>query len=381
MVHATIRRFGAIRALVLSGFLGIGLIASTAVPALGNSNTWTPTGSMTTARTGHTATLLANGGVLVAGGGNTTILLGAELYNQATGKWTATGSMTTARTHHTATLLTNGEVLVVGGLSNGGSPTGTSCTNTAEIYNPSTGHWATTGSMTTARGNHTATLLPNGRVLVAGGLCSGGFTYPDNSAELYDPSTGTWKATGSMNVARANTAATLLTNGHVLTEGGNGTSSGARSAELYNPSTGKWTLTGSMNVYRPNLRATLLTNGNVLVFGGTGLASSASEFYNPTNKKWAMTGQYYVAPSISGHTLTLLSNGKAQVAGGRDKYSVASYSRLYDSSTNSWPFSDASAMNHVREFHTATLLPNGQVLVAGGFDGSTQLASAELYTP
>src|SRR5713101_6746793 len=79
--------------------------------------------------------------------------------------------------------------------------------------------------------------------------------------------------------------------------------------------------------------------------------------------------------------VTLLRTGKAQVAGGRDTYSITSYSRLYDSATNSWPFSDASAMNHVREFHTATLLPNGQVLVAWGFDGSTQLASAELYTP
>ena len=235
--------------------------------------------------------------------------------------------------------------------------------------------------MTITRGNHTATLLPNGKVLVVGGLCSGGFTYPDNSAELYDPSTGTWKATGSMNVARVSTAATLLANGHVLIAGGNSTSSGARSAELYDSSSGTWKTTGSMNVYRTTLAATLLTNGDVLVFGGTGLASSTSEFYSPTKKMWTMTGQYYVAPSISGHTLTLLGTGKAQVAGGRDKYSITSYSRLYDSSTNSWPFSDASAMNHVREFHTATLLPNGQVLVAGGFDGSTQLASAELYTP
>src|ERR1700732_5031761 len=136
MVQATIRRFGAIRALLLVGSLAIPPIASPAVPAVGSSNTWTPT-----------------------------------------------GSMTNARTHHTATLLANGEVLVAGGLSNGGSPIGTSCTSTAELYNPSTGQWAATGSMTITRGNHTATLLPNGKVLVAGGLCSGGFTYPDNSAE------------------------------------------------------------------------------------------------------------------------------------------------------------------------------------------------------
>src|SRR6266849_7096767 len=240
MFRATVHTFS-IRALVLGGLMAIAMLASTAVPSLGSANTWTPTGSMTTARTHHAATLLANGEVLVAGGGNATILPSAELYNQATGKWTATGSMTTARTDHTATLLANGEVLVAGGLSNGGSQIGTSCTRTAELYNPSTGQWMATGSMTITRGNHTATLLPNGKVLVAGGLCNGGFTYPDSSAELYDPSTGTWKATGTMNVARVNTPATLLANGQVLIAGG------GTSAELYNPSTGTWKASGSMN--------------------------------------------------------------------------------------------------------------------------------------
>ena len=133
MISVCIHRFGAIRNLLFVGFLTLGLIASSAVAALGSSNTWTPTGSMTTARTHHTATLLANGEVLVVGGGNTTILSSAELYNQTTGKWTATGSMTTARTDHSATLLSNGEVLVAGGLSYGGSPIGTSCTSTAEL--------------------------------------------------------------------------------------------------------------------------------------------------------------------------------------------------------------------------------------------------------
>jgi len=136
-----------------------------------------------------------------------------------------------------------------------------------------------------------------------------------------------------------------------------------------------------MKVYRPNLTATLLPNGDVLVFGGTQLASSASEFYNLSNGTWTSTGQYDVAPSRIGHTLTLLGTGEAQVAGGRDKYSFTSYSRLYDSSTNSWPSTGAGHMNNVRAFHTATLLPNGQVLVAGGYNGSSQLASAELYTP
>src|SRR4029077_15057869 len=107
-----------------------------------------------------------------------------------------------------------------------------------------------------------------------------------------------------------------------------------RSAQLYDH--GHWRVTGSMNVYRPNLTATLLTNGDVLVFGGTQLASSASEFYNPATGTWTRTGQYFVAPSRIGHTLTLLGIGKALVAGGSDKYGFTSYSRLYDSWTNSW---------------------------------------------
>jgi hypothetical protein len=178
--------------------------------------------------------LLANGEVLVAGGGNATgSLTSAELYNPATGKWAVSGrrcGRCDARVSHTATILPNGEVLVAGGVSNGNS-----CAASAELYNPSTSQWTTTGSMTKTRGNHTATLLPNSKVLVAGGLCSGGAFYPDNSAELYDPSTGSWKTTGSMKVARVNTAATLLTNGQVLITGGNGTSSGGRSSELYDP--------------------------------------------------------------------------------------------------------------------------------------------------
>jgi N-acetylneuraminic acid mutarotase len=381
MIHLGLRRLGVIGTLVATVSITVALVAGTAASSLAQG-TWTITGSLNTARTGHAATLLPNGEVLVEGGGNATgFLPNAELYAPATGKWTMSGSMTTARGQHTATLLPNGEVLVAGGLSNGSSPWSPSCTATAEIYNPFTGQWTTTGSMTKPRSSHTATLLRDGLVLIAGGLCNGGFSYPDNSAELYDPSTGTWKATGSMNVARVNTAATLLPNGQVLTAGGNSTSSAGRSAELYDPSTGTWKAMGSMTVYRPTLTAALLMNGDVLVFGGTQLASSASEFYNPSHGTWTSTGQYYVAPSRIGHTLTLLGTGKALVAGGRDKYSFTSYSRLYDSATNSWPFTGAGHMNDVREFHTATLLPNGKVLVAGGYDGSSQLASAELYTP
>ena len=115
------------------------------------------------------------------------------------------------------------------------------------------------------------------------------------------------------------------------------------------------------------------------------VAQSNTVHYNPATGTSTRTGQFGVAPSWIGHTLTLIGTGQAQVAGGRDKYSITSYSRLYDWPTNSWPSTSAGHMNNVREFHTATLLPNGQVLVAGGYfisNGTvTQLASAELYTP
>jgi hypothetical protein len=168
---------------------------------------------MTTARRSHTATLLPTGQVLVVGGSN---LTSAELYEPATGQWGATGSMATSRESHTATLLPNGEVLVAGGIHwINFTPIRTA---TAELYDPSTGQWTTTGSMTTARSLHGATLLPSGLVLVAGGQNSGDLA----SAELYDPSTGSWTATGSMNSRRSGAQATLLQDGRVLMAGGSG---------------------------------------------------------------------------------------------------------------------------------------------------------------
>ena len=161
MVRWNVHRFRTIRTLALVGLLAIGLAATTTAPAF--AGTWTATGSMSTARLKHTATLLPNSQVLVAGGVNSTgFITSAELYDPTTGKWTSTGSMTTARGDRTATLLPNGDVLVAGGLTNGNSSIGTACTATAELYDPSTGQWTTTGSMTTPRANHTATLLNDG---------------------------------------------------------------------------------------------------------------------------------------------------------------------------------------------------------------------------
>src|ERR1035437_10903407 len=232
MNHLDHYRSGAIRTLLV-GLFAVAMATGTAISSSAQGP-WTNTGSLNTARRFHSATLLMNGEVLVAGGrdsaGNT--LISAELYNPATGKWTVTGSLATARYTHSATLLSNGQVLVAGGIFGIDIHGIVTCDATAELYNPTTGRWTTTGSMNKSRCYHTATLLPDGTVLAAGG---GTIVSPDNSAEIYDPSKGTWKVTGTMNVARAVTAATLLPNGQVLISGGNSTSAGGRSAEVLFP--------------------------------------------------------------------------------------------------------------------------------------------------
>ena len=166
-----------------------------------SSGAWIVTGSLNAARFEHTATLLLNDIVLVAGGGNgTDTLASTELYDPATGNWSSTGSLNIARSDHTATLLLNGMVLVAGGTN------GTDILASAELYDPATGIWTGTGSLNTARLGHTATLLPNGMVLVAGGSNSSGMLA---SAELYDPASGSWSATGSLNIGRSRQTATL----------------------------------------------------------------------------------------------------------------------------------------------------------------------------
>lgn len=233
-------------------------------------------GNMTANRGGHTATLLANGKVLVAGGADQDPtgmgLASAELYDPSTNAFTLTGSMATGRFLHTATLLKNGKVLIVGGaLTSTSNPLAS-----AELYDPVTGTFTMTGALATAREQHTATLLADGKVLIAGGATStsSGDLQPTASAEVYDPATGLFSVTGSMAVARSLHTATLLPNGTVLVAGGGDENS---TAELYDPTTGTFSITGGMEIGRSGHTATLLPNGSVLVAGGgifLGLASA-----------------------------------------------------------------------------------------------------------
>jgi len=157
----------------------MGAIPSTALRASVKHACWNDTGSMTTARASHTATLLPGGKVLIVGGSDASSTLAtAELYDPVAGTFTATGTMATARCWHTATLLPSGQVLIAGGTGDAGSLA------SAELYDPPLGTFTATGNMTATRETFTATLLSSGEVLIAGGLGSSGNLA---SAELYDP--------------------------------------------------------------------------------------------------------------------------------------------------------------------------------------------------
>ena len=366
--------------------------SATRAAAPAASGTWTVTGSLHTPAAGQSATLLPNGQVLVAGGFDGVNLIGsAELYNALTGKWTVTGAMNQARLQFTATLLPNGQVLAAGGCDSPDSSC-SSLTNTAELYNPQTGKWTMTGSMHEPRWTQTATLLPSGKVLVAGGAAADCFQTTCSkiqaSAELYDPHTGVWTLTGAMHQARARHTATLLPDGQVLVAGGvvdtpNGGRKALAGAELYNPHTGKWTLTGSMHAAALEDGATLLPNGLVLVFGGNSLTAGnkGAELYHPHTGSWATTGSLLHSTDFeTGQTPALLGNGEVLVVSGSlTKHGTA---ELYSPQTGAWTLTGSL---HAFPFGVPmTVLPSGQVLVADGsppYNNSIFLASAELYNP
>jgi hypothetical protein len=186
-----------------------------------------------------------------------------------TPSWTATGNLNAARFHHTATLLTNGKVLVIGGFGRCSFPAGCMELASAELYDPATGTWSATGGLRTMQGPHLAIRLLSGKVLAVGSSRTNPML---SSAELYDPETGTWSVTGGPRVNAVLPVPVLLPNGKVLLAGGAVTTGGGfavlNTAELYDPASGTWSATGNLNVARAFHSATLLANGKVLVAGG-----------------------------------------------------------------------------------------------------------------
>jgi Galactose oxidase, central domain len=354
---------------------------------------WVLTGSLVTARTWHTATLLPNGKVLVAGGrgGNgTEVLASAELYDPASETWSVTGSLSVPRSGHTATLLPNGQVLVIGGRDYGEGP----LPPTAELYDPLTGTWTPTGTPSTPRSGASATLLQSGKVLVAGGV--------DNayqvlgSAELYDPETGIWSATGSLPIASYSHTATRLQDGSVLVARGSNDvdlTETLPTAQLYDPVSGEWSVV-SYTLWGSILHSsTLLPNGKVLIAGGSAggiggnLVLAVAELFDPATQTWTRAGDLSM-PRYS-HAVTLLPGGGVLATGGTVqfgrypnlRYAILASTERFDPNTATWS-SDAD-LNTARTGHTATLLPDGHVLIVGGTSdtgyGEIILSSAEIY--
>ncbi len=380
--------------------------------------TWTRVPSMLDVEAGprHTATLLADGRLLVVGGGGSNdpergIKYPAELFGPAPattspgpsasllvtdGAWTTVGILGTGRVGHSATLLSDGRVLVAGGNRVSGGSLGVTRPleeATAEIFDP-TGRpaFTPTASMVTGRTRHTATLLPNGQVLVAGGSGEAGTL---DSAELFDSATGVWRATGSMVTSREGHAAVLLESGLVLVVGGvmDGVAA-LDSAELYDTETGTWTPTGRMVNARWGFTATLLEDGRVLVAGGRVLVAGGSgglrdlataEIYNPTSGSWSAAAP--PPEPLLGHSATLLVDGSVLVVGGWHSGNGTIENRvlLYDPAGDTW--TRVADLPEARGGHTATLLGDGRVLVVGGLGNGPEVAcgpvanSAVLYDP
>ena len=328
------------------------------------------TNPLSVAREGHTATLLHNGRVLVAGGRNESgSLNSAQLYDPDAGTWSAAGNLGTPRHGHAAVMLPNGRVLVAGG-QNGGSFLGS-----AEIYDPVVNEWSPAAAMGAARLRPTATLLANGKVLVVGGENAAG-ALP--SAEEYDPSGGAWSPTNPLTSPRRDHTATLLATGRVLVTGGL-TTTALKSAELYDPGARRWRATADLNFGRRSHTATLLPDGTVLVAGGQDNNGplSAAEVYTATNQTWAVPPAGGFIPPRRSHTATLLPGGKVLVTGGLGPGAL-NLTQLYDPAGRSWA-NVAPGLIDPRSSHTATLLPNGKVLVVGGSGAAGSfLTAAEL---
>lgn len=347
--------------------LGSTTITATVGPVTGTktlqiiTGQWTSTGSLpSTENQSPKAILLQNGKVLVVclGPDGT----GAEIYDPSSGTWSTTGSLSVGReSGETATLLQSGMVLVTGGELVGG----TSATADVELYDPSSGSWSRAASLPAPLTNHTATLLPNGQVLVVGG-----------GAELYDPTTDSWAATGALSTPRSEHTATLLASGVVLVAGGLAGSAATATAELYDPTSGSWSQTGSLSVARALHTATLLADGRVLVTGGEPIPNNvidgdgfltATEIYDPATATWMQTGS-----SSMGRiefTTTLLPNGKVLMAGGNCGAGITGdclgyRTELYDPGSGTWTVIETPLSATYR--NTTTLLPSGIVLNVDG---------------
>jgi hypothetical protein len=317
--------------------------------------------------------LLPNGNVLVAGGFSGGTLASVEVFDRLARTWTTVSAMNTNCNRHTATMLPNGTVLVVGGQDN----LGFSLT-LKEVFDPAVGSWSPTGPLNTARYSGGSTLLPDGRMLYVGGFSSvTGFL---TNAEVYNAANKTWTSVPGLKNSRDILTATLLLDGKVLVVGGFGGPGFVSESEVYDPVAETWTVSGELHSVRLSHTATLLPNGKVLIAGGEGSlvnATDSVELYDPGSGSFTTISPMNVARE--NHTATLLNNGKVLVAAGFGRSGPTNSCELYDPITGVWSITDP--LPFASYGHTATLLPNGKVLVAGGQSALGITASAAVFDP
>lgn len=323
-------------------------------------------GEMKVKRAAHTATLLNNGNVLIAGGfsGEDFSQTSAEIFDVKTKNFNQTGNMSVKRASHTATLLPDGRVLIAGGFNG-------DYLDSAEIYDAKTGKFSPAGKMTMPRSEHVAVLLKNGKVLIIGGVGTGWTFLAD--AEIFDPKTNSFTKTGNMTAARESHTATLLKDGTVLITGGHKGRRAAieiyTSAEIYDPQKGSFSAIANLTIKRHKHGAVLLDDGRVLIIGGSDELDSKGaytnvEIFDPKTKSFAKLGEMNLSRYKLQGTAVLLKNGKVLIAGGSNQ------AEIFDPSTNSFELA-AGKFVSARLFSTATLLSDGQVLIVGGYNRNT----------
>ncbi len=327
------------------------------------AETWIPTGPPNTVRWGHSMTLLQNGWVLMVGGTDDTgtRLSSAELYKPETEQWHSTNSMMGARYRHTATLLESGLVLVAGGFD-----ANDFSLITAEIFDPATETWTPVNSLSTSRGGHSATLLLDGRVLIAGGrFDQGGPSSIVSGVDLFDPASQSFLIGVPMQTARIDHTATRLRDGRVLVAGGFG-GGFLKSTEIFDPDTPSWTTTGDLNLGRQLHTAALLVDGRVLVAGGQDTASffgtNTSEVYDPIAGRWDPTG--HLKEGRYDHSAATLSDGRVLILSGNEANSPLASVEIYDPACGRWSYSQS--LPHTNGYDSAVLLPDGRLLAAPG---------------
>ncbi|HWR34399.1 MAG TPA: kelch repeat-containing protein [Clostridia bacterium] len=343
----------------------------------------------------HTATLLQDGSVLVVGGKGiayTSVHRNAERYISSENRFVAAAALNTARMEHAAALLPNGKVLVSGGKNF--SPLATDfdfAFISSELYNPAAAQFVAGPSMKVPRRRHVFTLLKDGRVLVTGGIQLWGSGFGASpSVEIYDSTNNQFVSANPMSTGRWRHTATLLPDGRVLIVGGRDNNCelncpvySLKSAELFDPVTGQFTATGSLQISRFDHTATLLPDGRVLILGGETTENIGQTDQINTGEVWdPATGQFTTFGSMthgrSLHTITLLNNGKYLVAGGNNWNGAPSVTTEIFDATNGTSIAGPD-MNDYRIRHTATRLVSGEVLIVGGFNSGQAVLPVDLF--